>query len=112
MEMNQPVPELPVSDVEKAQQYYHKSFGCKIEWIYPGREIGAVSNGDMALFFRKRVDEFQPVVLWVYCNDLDDTFKSITGRGANIVEEIAEKPWGLRQFTVHDQDGNVLYFHG
>ena len=85
MEMNQPVPELPVSDVEKAQQYYHKYFGCKIEWIYPGEEIGAVSNGDMALFFRKRVDEFQPVVLWVYCNDVDDTFRVLNEHGANIV---------------------------
>jgi len=112
MEMNQPVPELPVSDVENAQQYYRKYFGCKIEWIYPGKEIGAVSNGETALFFRKRSDNSQPSVLWVYCDNVDESYKKLVASGANIVEELEEKPWNLRQFTVHDLDGNVFYFHG
>ena len=51
MELNQPVPELPVSDVEKAQEYYRDHFGCRIEWLYPGKEIGVVSNGETAIFF-------------------------------------------------------------
>lgn len=33
MKLNQPVIELPVKDVEKAQQYYHDVFGCQIEWL-------------------------------------------------------------------------------
>lgn len=112
MEMSQPVPELPVSDVEKAQDYYQKYFGCKIEWIYPGKEMAAVSNGETAIFFRKRTNTFQPAVLWVYCHDVDATYKELLAVGADIVEEIEEKPWNLRQFTVYDFDGNVLYFHG
>ncbi len=31
MKLNQPVPELPVADVEKAQRYYRDILGCKIE---------------------------------------------------------------------------------
>jgi uncharacterized glyoxalase superfamily protein PhnB len=31
--------------------------------------------------------------------------------GANIVEPLEKKPWGLRQFTVKDLDGNLFYFH-
>ena len=111
MEFNQPVPELPVSDVEKAQEYYQQYFGCKIEWLYPGKEIGAVSNADTAIFFRKREGPFEPVVLWVYCTDIDNSFATLQGNGANIVESIEDKPWGTRQFTVHDLDGNVFYFH-
>lgn len=31
--------------------------------------------------------------------------------GGQIVEPLEKKPWGLRQFTVEDIDGNRLYFH-
>jgi len=105
------VSEIPVSDVEEAQQYYRKYFDCKVEWLYPGKEIGAVSSGELAIFFRKRPDGFEPVVHWVYCKDVDDSYVNLKRRGANIVDEIENKPWELRQFTVHDQDGNVFYFH-
>lgn len=111
MEMNQPVPELPVSDVEKAQQYYKEKFGCKIEWLYPGKEIGAVSNGETAIFFRKREGAFEPSVHWVYCSDVDSSYKDLRLRGANIVDDLEDKPWKIRQFTVLDLDGNVFYFH-
>lgn len=112
MELNQPVPELPVSDVETAQQYYCKYFGCKKEWLHPSKEIGAVSNGETAIFFRRRADDFEPAIHWIYCSDIDESYRNLKGLGANIVEGIENKPWNLRQFTVHDLDDNVFYFHG
>ena len=112
MELNQPVPELPVLDVVKAQQYYRDVFGCKIEWLYPGEEVGAVSNGDTAIFFRKRAEKFEPVVHWVYCTDVDQTCEELKTRGAHVVDDIEDKPWGLRQFSVEDLDGNIFHFHG
>lgn len=111
MEISQPVPELPVSDVEKAQEYYCRFLGCKIEWLYPNKEVGAVSNGETAIFFRKREGSFEPAVNWIYCSNLDESFEYLKAKGANIVEEIENKPWGVRQFTVHDIDGNIFYFH-
>lgn len=112
MEFNQPVPELPVSDVENAQHYYEDCFGFQIEWIYPGKEIGAVSHGDTAIFFRRRDGAFEPATLWIFCSDADQSYAELKTRGAKIVEPIEDKPWGLRQFTVHDLDGNIFYFHG
>src|SRR5947208_14528819 len=51
--IGQPVPELPVEDVERAQQYYRDILGFEIGWLYPGKEIGAVSRGDVVIFFRR-----------------------------------------------------------
>ena len=111
MKLNQPVPELPVSDVEKAQEYYRDYFGCEIAWLDPSKEIGAVSQGKIAIFFRKRNFPFEPAIHWVYCNDVDETYHHLKSIGAKIVEDIENKPLGIRQFTVHDLDGNVFYFH-
>jgi len=106
-----PVPELPVADVEKAQQYYHDALGFEIGWLEPGKEIGAVSRGDVAIFFRKRQEPFEPAIHWIFAADIDATYEELRSSGAKIVEPLEKKPWGLRQFTVADLDGNRFYFH-
>ena len=107
----QPVPELPVADVERAQQYYRDTLGFQITWLYPGKEIGAVARGDVGIFFRKRKAPFEPAIHWIFADDIDATFAEMQDSGANLVEPLEKKPWGLRQFTVKDLDGNIFYFH-
>jgi predicted enzyme related to lactoylglutathione lyase len=106
-----PVPELPVVDVERAQQHYGDVLGFKIGWLYPDKEIGAVSRGDVAIFFRKRKPPFEPAVHWIFAENIDATYEELKSMGANVVEPLEKKPWGLRQFTVKDVDGNIFYFH-
>jgi len=109
--IGRPVPELPVIDVERAQRHYRDSLGFEIGWLEPGKEIGAVSRGEAAIFLRKRSPPFEPAVHWVFAEDVDATYEELKSFGAKIVEPLEEKPWGLRQFTVEDLDGNRFYFH-
>jgi uncharacterized glyoxalase superfamily protein PhnB len=109
--IGQPVPELPVTDVERAQQHYRDALGFEIGWLYAGKEIGAVSRGNVAIFFRKKSPPFETAVHWVFAEDIDATYEELKSSGANIVEPLEKKPWGLRQFTVEDLDGNRFYFH-
>jgi uncharacterized glyoxalase superfamily protein PhnB len=109
--LSRPTPELPVEDVERAQQHYRDALGFEIAWLYPGGDIGAVSRDDVAIFFRRRRRPFEPAVHWIYAADLDATYAELCSRGARISEPIERKPWGLRQFTVEDIDGNRFYFH-
>jgi uncharacterized glyoxalase superfamily protein PhnB len=109
--IGQLVPELPVADVERAQRYYRDALGFEVGWLYPGGEIGAVSRGNVAIFFRRRQPPFEPAVHWVYADDIDAVYRELQSLGAQIVEPLEKKPWGLRQFTVRDLDGNLFYFH-
>ena len=111
MKLAQTVPELPVSDVESAQAYFRDRFGFKVEWLYPGGELGAVSHGDCAIFFRRTAGPIHPGTFWIFSEDVDVAYQDLKKRGANIVDDIEDKPWGLRQFTVEDRDGNVFYIH-
>ncbi|NYF88179.1 VOC family protein [Tunturiibacter empetritectus] len=106
-----PVPELPVADVERAQQRYRDVLGFEIGWLEPDKGIGAVSRGKAAIFFRKRKLPFDPAVHWMFANDIDATYQELKSSGAKIVDPLEKKPWGLRQFTVMDLDGNLFYFH-
>lgn len=109
--MGQPVPELPVADVERAQQHYRDVLGFEIGWLDPTKQIGAVSRGNVAVFFRQRKAPFEPAVHWVFAEDIDALYHELKSSGANIVGPLEEKPWGLRQFTVEDLDGNRFYLH-
>jgi len=106
-----PVPELPVADVERAQRHYRDVLGFEIGWLEPDKGIGAVSRGKVVIFLRRRQPPFEPAVHWVFADDLDATYRELTSSGANIVEPLEKKPWGLTQFTVADADGNLFYFH-
>ena len=110
--IGRPVPELPVADVERAQQHYRDALGFEIGWLYPNKAIGAVSRGDAGpIFFRKRTPPFEPAVHWVFAENIDASYQELRSLGANIVDPLETKPWGLRQFTVRDLDGNLFYFH-
>jgi uncharacterized glyoxalase superfamily protein PhnB len=106
-----PTPELPVADVEQAQPHYRDVLGFDILWLYPGKEIGAVARDDATIFFRRRERPFDPAIHWMFAPQLEATYSELRARGANITEPLEVKPWGLRQFTVEDIDGNRFYFH-
>ncbi len=92
--IGKPVPELPVADVERAQQHYRDALGFEIGWLYPGKEIGAVSHRDMGpVFFRKRKPPFEPAVHWVFAEDIDASYQELKSLGANIVDPL-EKSLG------------------
>lgn len=109
--LGHPVPELPVTDVERSQRHYRDVLGFEIGWLYPDKEIGAVSRGPVVVFFRKREHPFGPAIHWVFADNIDALYAELQSSGANIVEPLERKPWGLRQFTVKDLDGNLFHFH-
>ena len=106
-----PTPELPVEDVQRAQRHYRDVLGFSIGWLDPSKEIGAASRDDAAIFFRKRNRPFEPAIHWVFAQDIDGMYDELRSAGAKIIEPLEKKPWGLRQFTLEDIDGNRFYFH-
>lgn len=108
-QLAQPVPELPVADVEKAQIYYRDVLGFDIGWIDPDKSIGAVSRDQIAIFLSAR--DASPNTHWIFADDVDATYNEMKARGAKITEDIENKPWQMRQFTIEDLDGNRFIFH-
>jgi uncharacterized glyoxalase superfamily protein PhnB len=109
--IGKPVPQLPVDDVEKAQMYYKEILGFEIIWTYPDKSIGAVGREGVAIFFSKTDRPFEPNIHWIFAEDVDLTYAEFKGRGAEIIEDIENKPWNLRQFAIKDLNNHVFYIH-
>lgn len=105
-----PVPELPVLDVAKAQAYYRDVLGFEIAWTLEDKSMGAVARNGMAIFFAKKTDP-TPTRHWLFAAEIEATYLEMKARNANIVDDIENKPWGLRQFTIEDLDDHRFTFH-
>ncbi|MFQ6546477.1 VOC family protein [Aestuariibius sp. 2305UL40-4] len=111
MRIGPATPELPVRSVEEAQRYYRDRMGFRIGWHQEDGRIGAVSRGDCAIFFRETDTEIHPGTFWVFAEAIDDLYRALNDLGAEIVDPIEDKPWGLRQFTVRDLHGHLFHYH-
>ncbi|WP_230374155.1 VOC family protein [Pontivivens ytuae] len=107
----QATPELPVRDVIAAQIHYRDRLGFTIAWHNEDGRIGAVAHGACAIFLRGVDGPIAPVTLWIFAADVDAACRDLTALGADIVDPLADKPWGLRQFTVRDGDGHLIHIH-
>ena len=98
-------PELPVRDVRETQRFYRDVLGCSIAWNYD-EEYGAVYNGESEIFFSQTDEPFEPVTNFVRVENADAVLETLRERGATIVDDIASHPWGMREFTVADNNGH------
>ncbi len=111
------VPEIPVSDIDAALEYYDSRLGFRIDW---GREggggIAGISKGNCRLFltdaaFREHYGNTGPAVIWLNLDskeEVDALCDLWRGNEAKVVSPPESKPWGLHEFTAADLDGNVL----
>lgn len=103
---NSITPQLPVSDVAEAQRYYRDVLGFRIDFTRD--DFGAVRCGGAEIFLQ-RSERPQPGT-WccVRVDDADALYAIYRERGAEIVEKIDSKPWGMREFTIRDPNGHYF----
>jgi predicted enzyme related to lactoylglutathione lyase len=103
-----------VSDQDRALDFYIRKLGFEkladdpmgggARWI----EVAPQGTETHLVLFtppgqEDRIGTFSNVVL--SCEDIEDTYEELKGRGVEFTEEPSEQPWGMwAQFR--DQDGN------
>jgi catechol 2,3-dioxygenase-like lactoylglutathione lyase family enzyme len=110
------VPEIPVSNVDKAADYYVNVLGFSFDWGNDEGGIGGISQGECRMFltnapFHEHYGTAGAVVVWLNLNskhEVDALYQRWKDAGARILAEPEDKPWHLREFRVGDLDGNQL----
>ena len=110
------VPEIPVSDIDVALEYYDSRLGFDIDWGNQEGGIAGISKGNCRMFltnaaFREHYGNTGPVLIWLNLDskeEVDALYELWHGKEARIVSPPESKPWGLHEFTATDLDGNLL----
>lgn len=108
------VPEIPVSDVLAAVEYYRNRMSFSVDWIDGEIGLAGISRDGCRLFiagpaFRGARGTTSPVTVWLNLSseaDVDALHRTWRATGAVMLSDPESKPWGLHEFTAADPDGN------
>jgi catechol 2,3-dioxygenase-like lactoylglutathione lyase family enzyme len=101
-------PILQVSDLPRSIAYYREVFGLVPIWMWEDRIAGVSTESAPIELYLSRADEPTSSSLAVFVNDADAAYEKCRAAGANIIDQIETKAWGLRGFSVRDPDGNLI----
>jgi uncharacterized glyoxalase superfamily protein PhnB len=117
--LNRLAPVLLVPEVQQALDYYRDKLGFEVEnwepapatYGYARRDACTIhlAHGEKALPNHEIV---QPDLYDVYVTveDVDGLHVELRQRGADVLHEPVERPWGMREIRVQDAFGYILAF--
>jgi len=89
--------------------------GFRVQWEHrfePGFPVFAqVTRDGLSLFLTEHAGDCQVGgAAYIIVDDLDAFYREITERGIRVAERPQDTPWGTREMSVIDPDGNRLRF--
>ncbi len=104
-------PEIAVSDLESAIDYYSQKLGFDLATLLPDARYAIVERDGIAIhLFEEQSNARVPSSVHIFTFELEELHSELQDRRATICQPIARKPWGNRDFRVKDSAGNILKF--
>ena len=104
-------PEIPVSDLEEAVEFYEQRLGFRVAMQMPDRGYAIVERDDIAIhLFQDDTHNHSRIGIHIFTESLDALHAELQARGAHLSQGITLKPWGNRDFRVNDNSGNEIKF--
>jgi uncharacterized glyoxalase superfamily protein PhnB len=108
------IPVLPVVDVDAALAYYQDVLGFSIAGRHQdatGEVVFGSALCDGANFYFRRASGLVAAnECMVYVDEVDLLCATFKSKGAEVLDEPADQPWGYRQFKLRDPNGHLLTF--
>ena len=104
--------------LDRAIAFYTGKLGLVLAFRYEDFYAGIQAGTQM--FHLKLVDDAGPGIaavaaydgfhLYLETDDAVAAAEAFRRNGVVFVRDIEDKPWGMREFVVQDDDGHILYF--
>lgn len=108
-QLQQMLPELPLTDVAAGVEYYQRVLGFGIN--YAQHDLGVMYRDDVTILLIQRTDQHAGIgSCEAYVRDADALHAELLARGADVQGPPVSHPWGLRDFRVLDLEGNRITF--
>ena len=104
-------PILAVADLTAAIAFYTQKLGFQLgfTWGDPPRTAG-VNLGHVSMHLRQGTPVPSSASVYFAVNEVDALYELHVRNGVAVPQPPAVKPWGLREYQVHDLDGYALTF--
>lgn len=116
MKFKDSVPVISTGDIRSTIEWYVRVLGFREHFVYGDPPVYAGLECDGVLLYVTHDPAFgsmleksgahPDIFLWV--DGVDEAFETHRGRGAKIIEPLADRPWDARQYVVEDPNGYRL----
>lgn len=103
------MPDIPFDDVPAAVRYYRDVLGFSIN--HEQADLGVMDRDDVRVLLIARTPRHTGIgSAYFYVREVDALYVEFVEKGADVHGEPISRPWGLREITVLDPEGNRLMF--
>jgi catechol 2,3-dioxygenase-like lactoylglutathione lyase family enzyme len=112
------IAQLRTTNLDRSIDFYVGKLGFTLAFRY-GDFYAGIAVGDQTIHL-KLVDEPDPSIAFVAAgdhlhlyfstDDVDADAKRFKNNGVTFTHELADTPWGTREFSIVDDQGHVLCF--
>jgi uncharacterized glyoxalase superfamily protein PhnB len=106
---------LAVPNLDASVDFYTRVLGMGVDFTVPGWAF--LSRGSFRLMLGECADAMpahetgdHSYFVYVTVEGIDDLYGEVTSRGATLMQRLADKPWGMREFGIRTPDGHRIMF--
>lgn len=100
-----------VRDIAAALAFYTDLLGFTEDFRFG--EYAGITHGGACIHLSRNPPGTRPVgagSVYVFCDEVDECYRSIAAKGVRTLTEPRDWPYGMRDFTAFDPDGNQITF--
>jgi uncharacterized glyoxalase superfamily protein PhnB len=106
---------LAVRDLSKSMAFYRDKLGFNLDfeiegWAWLSRDTFSLMLGQCPDEVPARETGNHSLFAYVFVDAVDDLYGEFKERGVDSIGEIADKPWGMREFVTTTNDGHRILF--
>ena len=118
LQIHSTVPVISTGSIQESISYYTKVLGFVADFEFGDPVYYAgIRSGEIEIYFAYDPDLSQLIKeknlhpdIFIWLPDANASFKMHMANGANIIEPIADRQWGARQYVIEDINGYHLKF--
>ena len=104
---------LAVHDARRSAAFYTEVLGFRVVneppgWVFVARDQCMIMLGESPEDTPASDLGCHSYVAYLRVADADSYYQHAKARGADVLSEIEDKPWGMREFSVRSPDGHRI----
>lgn len=104
------IPVLPSLDLQRSRQFYEGELGFGVIYDSPTRLIVRREAMELHFWLTDRPELCENSSCYLRGGGVDQLYWEFGDKGVARLSEFEERAWGMKEFYVHDPDGNLLTF--
>jgi catechol 2,3-dioxygenase-like lactoylglutathione lyase family enzyme len=106
---------LAVRDLAVSVRYYRDTLGLTLDseapgWAFLSRGRLQVMLGECTDAMRAEETGDHSYFAYVTVEGIDDLHRELSAKDIQIIHQLSDKPWGMREFGVQTPDGHRIMF--